>query len=52
MIPAEVMQDCRAHAGEVLAQGKPVNWIAATAIILIWLLIITTVGLAVWKAVK
>jgi uncharacterized membrane protein YkvA (DUF1232 family) len=52
MIPTEVMQDCRARAGEIMATGKPLNWIAAAVIILLWLLVIAAVGLAIWKAVR
>ena len=37
MIPPEVMGDCRLKAEAVMAQGKPVNWIAAAVIVLIWL---------------
>src|SRR5690242_20347274 len=39
MIPAPVMTECRARAGEILAQGKPVNRAAAVVIIGIWLLL-------------
>lgn len=37
MIPAEVMAECHVQASEVMAQGKPVNKLAAAVIILIWL---------------
>ena len=37
MIPQEVMGECRIKAEEVMAQGKPVNWVAAAVIVLIWL---------------
>ena len=36
MIPAEVMTDSRRKAVEVMAQGKPVNKVAAAIIVLIW----------------
>jgi uncharacterized membrane protein YkvA (DUF1232 family) len=36
MIPAEVMTDSRREAVEVMAQGKPVNKVAAAIIVLIW----------------
>ncbi len=39
MIPAEVLGECRAKAREVMAQGKPVNRLAALVIIAIWLLL-------------
>ena len=38
LIPVEVMAECRARSQEVMAQGKPINWAAAVAIIAIWLL--------------
>lgn len=37
LIPAPVMADCRARADEALASGKPVNWLAAGVIIVIWI---------------
>ena len=37
MIPPDVMGECRIKAEEVMAQGKPVNWVAAAVIVLIWL---------------
>ena len=36
MIPAEVMTYSRRKAVEVMAQGKPVNKVAAAIIVLIW----------------
>ncbi len=39
MIPAPVLAECRAQACEVMAQGKPINRVAAAIIILIWLLL-------------
>ncbi|MBM4459685.1 MAG: DUF1232 domain-containing protein [Chloroflexi bacterium] len=37
MIPPPVMAECRARAQAELAAGKPVNWVAAAVIIVIWL---------------
>jgi uncharacterized membrane protein YkvA (DUF1232 family) len=37
MIPAPVMADCRAHAKEILANGKPVSHAAGVVIVVIWL---------------
>lgn len=42
MIPAEVMVECRENAREVNLSDKPVNWVAAAVIILIWLLVAFT----------
>ncbi|MDP2964828.1 MAG: YkvA family protein [Pelolinea sp.] len=52
MIPPEVMAECRAKAQAEMDKGKPVNWIVAAVIIMVW------VGLAVlcvrwvWGMVK
>jgi uncharacterized membrane protein YkvA (DUF1232 family) len=39
MIPVEVMTECREKAEAVMAQGKPMNWVAAGIIIAVWLLL-------------
>ncbi len=44
LIPADVMAECRTRAGEAMASGKPVNWIAAGVIIAVWLLAAALVG--------
>jgi uncharacterized membrane protein YkvA (DUF1232 family) len=36
MIPPEVMAESRVKAQQILEGGKPVSWVAATVIILIW----------------
>lgn len=38
MIPAEVMTESREKARGLILQSKPVSWVAAVFIILIWLL--------------
>ncbi len=40
MIPAEVMEECRAKTDDLMQQGKPVNRTAALVIILIWLVVL------------
>ena len=45
MIPVSVMNDSREKAREMLGQDKPVNWAAATLIILVWII------LALWLIV-
>jgi uncharacterized membrane protein YkvA (DUF1232 family) len=37
MIPPQVMADSRIQAQELLGQGRPRNWIAAAAIVAVWL---------------
>ncbi|HYP41540.1 MAG TPA: YkvA family protein [Chloroflexia bacterium] len=39
MIPAPVLSECRERARAAMQSGKPVNWIAASVIIAIWLLL-------------
>jgi hypothetical protein len=39
LIPRPVLDECRARALALSAQGKPVNWAAAAVIIAIWLLL-------------
>ena len=39
MIPADVMTECQEKSRQVMAQGKPVNKVAAVIIIAIWLLL-------------
>ena len=36
MIPPLVLVECRHQAKEIMALGKPVNWVAAGVIIAIW----------------
>ena len=37
MIPAPVMAECRQRAAETLREGRPTNWLAAGAIIAVWI---------------
>lgn len=52
MIPPEVMAECRTKAQTKMDKGRPVNWVVAAAIIVVWM------GLAVvcirwaWGMVK
>lgn len=39
LIPPRVMTECRAGAAEILAQGKPVNRVAAVVIVSLWLVL-------------
>jgi uncharacterized membrane protein YkvA (DUF1232 family) len=39
MIPPDVLTDCRAQASTRMEQGKPVNRVAATIIVAIWVLL-------------
>ena len=37
MIPPQVMAECRQQAEVKMTEGKPVNWVGALIVILIWL---------------
>lgn len=49
MIPPEVLADCREQARAGMAQGKPVNWLAAGVIIAVWAAAAVLIGLALIK---
>jgi uncharacterized membrane protein YkvA (DUF1232 family) len=46
MVPAAVLDDCRARARAAMAQGEPVSWTAAAVIVAIWLAL--AVAAALW----
>ncbi|MFZ0532039.1 MAG: DUF1232 domain-containing protein [Anaerolineales bacterium] len=52
MIPPQVMEESRAKAKEVLAQGNPVNKVAAVVIVLIWIGLAVLAGVLIYKWVK
>ena len=52
MIPPVVMVDARLRAERHLRDKKPTNWWMAALIILVWVAIITAVGLVINKAVR
>jgi uncharacterized membrane protein YkvA (DUF1232 family) len=37
LIPPTVLAECRAQAETLMAQGKPVNWMAAGVVVVVWL---------------
>jgi uncharacterized membrane protein YkvA (DUF1232 family) len=39
MIPPDVLAECRERSREVMAQGKPVNRVAAAVIVALWVLL-------------
>lgn len=51
MIPAPVLVECREKAQIVMSQGKPINRVAATVIITIWLLLAAAVVIFVIRMV-
>lgn len=38
LIPPQVLADCRTQAAEKLGKDKPVSWVTAVLIIIIWLI--------------
>ena len=55
MIPPPVWADCREKAEAVMRQGKPVNWIAAAVVVLIWLVLALLVAIIVirsWPGIR
>lgn len=43
LIPAPLLAECRTKAETLKSQGKPKNWVAAGAIVILWLLLGTFV---------
>jgi len=52
MVPETIMDECRQEAREVMAKGKPTNWVAAGVITVIWVLCIALVVVALGRLVK
>jgi uncharacterized membrane protein YkvA (DUF1232 family) len=47
LVPEQVMRESRERAGELVGLGKPVNRLAAVAIVCVWLAV---AGLLIWWA--
>ncbi len=52
MIPSQVMADSRQKALEVIAQGKPVNKVAALVIVMIWIGLAVLAGIIIYRLWK
>ncbi len=52
MIPADVMEESRGKAKVMVAEGKPVNKLAAVVIVVIWVGLAVVVGVAVFRMVR
>ena len=52
MIPPQVMEESRAKARQVLANGEPVNKVAAAVILLVWVGLIFLAGWFVYRAIQ
>ena len=49
MIPPAVWVECRATSEHAMRDGKPVNWVAAGMIVLVWLALASLGVLAAWR---
>ena len=49
MIPAEVMEESRKKAKDVMAEGKPVNKVAAVVIVILWIGLAVGVGVVGYR---
>ena len=49
LIPAQVMEDCRAQAEGMWQSGKPKRWYYAIPIVAVWFLIVFLIVRAVFK---
>jgi uncharacterized membrane protein YkvA (DUF1232 family) len=52
MIPVPVMEESRTKAKEVMAQGKPVNKVAALVIVLVWVGLAALAALLVYHLIR
>jgi uncharacterized membrane protein YkvA (DUF1232 family) len=52
MIPKQVMEDSRQKAREVVAQGKPINKVAAVIIVLIWIGLAVVAGFIIYRWIR
>jgi len=52
MIPKTVLDECRLNAAELLNHDKPRNWVAASIIVLVWLLSLALVGAVVFRTIR
>ncbi|MBZ9689149.1 DUF1232 domain-containing protein [Clostridium estertheticum] len=45
LIPKNIMNECREQSENIFKNGRPKNWIAASIIILIWMIIVTYISI-------
>lgn len=50
MIPKDVLNECRERAQTAIAEGKPINWIAAGFIVALWILLAAGAVILVLRA--
>jgi uncharacterized membrane protein YkvA (DUF1232 family) len=49
MIPAQVMEESRAKSKQMIAQGKPINKMAAAVIVVIWVGLAVVAGSVIYR---
>lgn len=49
LIPAPVWADAQLRAAEAVRTNRPVNWVAAGVIVLLWVVLAVTVGWWLWQ---
>jgi uncharacterized membrane protein YkvA (DUF1232 family) len=49
LIPAHVLEECRAQAAASFAAGRPVSRTAAVVIVLIWLALLILISIWIWR---
>ena len=52
LIPTEVMAEARGQAQQVMAEGRPVNWVAAVVVVSIWLLLAALAAIWIIRVVR
>lgn len=44
LIPVDVLRECRQRAKQEMQEAKPTNWVAASVVIVIWVLVAVLIG--------
>lgn len=48
LIPPDVLTDARDRVEQMAAQGKPISWVGAAFVVLIWIAIALAIAWTVW----
>jgi uncharacterized membrane protein YkvA (DUF1232 family) len=52
LVPADVMDECRKHAGEAFASGRPVSKTAAAVVIVVWVVVLVLVAALIVRVIR
>ena len=52
LAPRDVMDECRTHAAEAFATGKPVSKSAAVLVVLVWIAALAFVGTFIVRVIR